>query len=126
MSFLPNYTITVAIAQNLVAIETGKKQFELIPMNAMLLSSLRKSARLASTHYSTQIEGNRLTMEQVSEVVSKKIGGFPGRERDEKEVVNYYKALEYLETKNNIPLTETTIQTIHGWVFKWKKECERI
>jgi len=123
MPFLPNYTITVAIAQNLVAIETGKKQFESIPMNAMLLSSLRKSARLASTHYSTQIEGNRLTMEQVTDVVSKKAEGFPGRERDEKEVVNYYKALEYLETKNNKPLTETTIQTIHGWVLSGRKSA---
>ena len=123
MPFSPNYTITVAIAQNLVAIETGKKQFESIPMNAMLLSSLRKSARLASTHYSTQIEGNRLTMEQVTDVVSKKTGGFPGRERDEKEVVNYYKALEYLETKNNKPLTETTIQTIHGWVLSGRKSA---
>jgi len=123
MPFSPNYTITVAIAQNLVAIETGKKQFESIPMNAMLLSSLRKSARLASTHYSTQIEGNRLTMEQVTDVVSKKAEGFPGRERDEKEVVNYYKALEYLETKNNKPLTETTIQTIHGWVLSGRKSA---
>jgi len=123
MPFSPNYTITVAIAQNLVAIETGKKQFESIPMNAMLLSSLRKSARLASTHYSTQIEGNRLTMEQVTDVVSKKTGGFPGREHDEKEVVNYYKALEYLETKNNKPLTETTIQTIHGWVLSGRKSA---
>ena len=57
MPFSPNYTITITIAQDLVAIETGKKQFESIPINAMLLSSLRKSARLASTHYSTQIEG---------------------------------------------------------------------
>jgi len=92
-------------------------------MNATLLSSLRKSARLASTHYSTQIEGNRLTMEQVKEVVSKKGGVFPERERDEKVVVNYYKALEYLETKHNRPLTETTIQTLHGLVFNGRKSA---
>ena len=123
MPFSPHYTITVAIAQNLVAIETSKTQFEAFPMNATLLSSLRKSARLASTHYSTQIEGNRLTMEQVTDVVSKKAGGLPGRERDEKEVVNYYKALEYLETKNNKPLTETIIQTLHGLVLNGRKSA---
>jgi hypothetical protein len=58
MAFTPNYTITLAIAQNLVAIEEGKKQFESTPINTTLLSSLRKSARLVATHYSTQIERN--------------------------------------------------------------------
>lgn len=123
MPFTPNYTITLSIAQNLVAIEEGKKKFESTPINTVLLSSLRKSARLVATHYSTQIEGNRLTMEQVTEVVSQKVTGFSGRERDEKEVVNYYKALEYIETKNNKPLTEKTIQTIHGLVLNGRKSA---
>lgn len=123
MPFTPNYTITLSIAQNLVAIEEGKKQFESTPINTTLLSSLRKSARLVATHYSTQIEGNRLTMEQVTEVVSQKGSGFSGRERDEKEVVNYYKALEYIETKNNKPLTEKTIQIIHGFVLNGRKSA---
>ncbi|QMU64725.1 MAG: cell filamentation protein Fic [Flavobacteriaceae bacterium] len=123
MPFTPNYTITLSIAQNLVAIEEGKKQFESTPINTTLLSSLRKSARLVATHYSTQIEGNRLTMEQVTEVVSQKKSGFSGRERDEKEVVNYYKALEYIETKNNKLLTEKTIQIIHGLVLNGKKSA---
>ena len=117
MAFTPNYTITLSIAQNLVAIEESKKQFESSPINAILLSSLRKSARLVATHYSTQIEGNRLTMEQVTEVVLQKASGFSGRERDKKEVVNYYKALEYIETKNDKLLTEKTIQIIHGLVL---------
>ena len=123
MPFTPNYTITLSIAQNLVAIEKGKKQFESTPINTTLLSSLRKSARLVATHYSTQIEGNRLTMEQITKVVSQKGSGFSGRERDEKEVVNYYEALEYIETKNKKSLTEKIIQTIHGLVLNGRKSA---
>src|SRR5438034_318119 len=59
-----------------------------------MLASLRKSARLPSTHYSTQIEGNKLTPSQVEDVLSGG-GRFPGRERDETEVRNYYRALEF-------------------------------
>ena len=42
------------------------------------------------------IEGNRLTQEQVDETI-KKEKYFKGRERDEKEVLGYYAALEHLE-----------------------------
>ena len=38
MPFTPNYTITLSIAQNLVAIEEGKKQFESTSINTTLLS----------------------------------------------------------------------------------------
>ena len=42
------------------------------------------------------IEGNRLTQEQVDETINKE-KYFKGRERDEKEVLGYYAALEHLE-----------------------------
>ena len=42
------------------------------------------------------IEGNRLTQEQVSKVIEAS-QHFPGRGRDEKEVLGYYAALEKVE-----------------------------
>lgn len=67
-------------------------------MTVRLLNSPRKSARLVSTHYSTRIEGNRLTREQVREVV---LHGetAPNRERDE---------------------AEAQVQTLHGLVMTSK------
>jgi hypothetical protein len=47
---------------------------------------LRATSRLFSTHYSTMIEGNLLTPEQVGKVIGEH-QHFPGRERDEKEVL---------------------------------------
>src|ERR1700679_2867508 len=67
-------------------IEAAKEAIRYLPMTASVLASLRETARLFSTHYSTMIEGNRLTQEQVSKVLGKR-EHFPGRERDEKEVL---------------------------------------
>jgi hypothetical protein len=50
--------------------------------------SLRETAVLTSTHFSTQIEGNRLTLPEVAAV--RKVAKFPGRERDEIEVPNNF------------------------------------
>lgn len=88
-----------------------------------ILTSLRESARLTSTHYSTQIEGNRLTREQVEEVL--KGSTFPNRKRDELEVKNYFQALEHVDSLLKIDssdIQEQDIQTIHGLVFEGKKK----
>lgn len=117
MKFNPNYTITIEIAKFLVQIEEHKDAFSKKPLTAKLLTSLRKSARLISTHYSTQIEGNRLSMEQVEQVVKQK-GVFANSERDETEVANYYKALEYIEKIQKEDFSEKIIKTIHSLVMK--------
>ncbi len=117
MKFNPKYTITLEIAKYLVQIEAHKDAFSKKPLTAKLLTSLRKSARLIATHYSTQIEGNRLSMVQVEQVVKQK-GGFAYRERDEVEVANYYKALEYIEKIKKEDFSEKIIQTIHSLVMK--------
>jgi Fic family protein len=96
MPFAPRFTITTAIASALMRIEAAKESLRHLPINTSVLASLRETARLYSTHYSTMIEGNRLTQEQVSKVVKKR-QHFPGRERDEREVLGYYAALDKLE-----------------------------
>jgi Fic family protein len=64
------------------------------------------------------IEGNRLTQEQVSKVVEGR-AHFPGRERDEKEVLGYYTALETVErlARDNHPISEEQIRTLHARVM---------
>ena len=59
-------------------------------------ASLRETARLYITHYSTMIVGYRLDTNQ-TEVVLKHKGHFSERERDEHEVKGYYTALEHVE-----------------------------
>lgn len=118
MPFTPKFTITPRLATCLMRIEAVKQAVQDLPITPSVLASLRETARLFSTHYSTMIEGNRLTQEQVSKVIEDK-QHFPGRERDEKEVLGYYAALEKLEqlAAAGSAVTETHIQTLHALVM---------
>lgn len=98
-------------------LESLRKEIELLPMTVTVLRSLIETSRLQSTHYSTMIEGNMLTQEEVKEVVLK--DKTVGRERDEKEVLGYYKAISWLEKEiaKNEPLTQNSIKQIHAIVM---------
>jgi Fic family protein len=121
MAFTPIYFISATIANDLMAIEALKERVKLLPVTPSLLRSLRLSAKYQSAHYSTQIEGNRLTQREVEQVLAdnKKIAG---RERDENEIKGYFAALERFEKQIDVPLSEKTIQTLHALVEGGGKE----
>lgn len=116
--FKPKYKFSKKIISSLMKIEAVKGQFEFLPVTPRLLATLRKSARLLSTHYSTKIEGNRLSQEEVNSVVG---GGKAekGKKRDEAEVKGYYAALDELEkiVGQGTPITELEIQKLHAMVM---------
>lgn len=118
MPFSPQFQITSKIANCLMRVEAAKQSVQDLPITPSVLATLRETARLFSTHYSTMIEGNRLTQDQVSKVIEDKLH-FPGRERDEKEVLGYYASLEKLEQFASVgdPVTELQIQTLHAPVM---------
>jgi|HubBroStandDraft_6_1064221.scaffolds.fasta_scaffold180519_1 Fic family protein len=114
----PVFTITPPIATGLMRIEAVKQAIQTLPITPRVLANLRETARLFSTHYSTMIEGNRLTQEQVAQV----IGGdqhFPGRERDQDEVKGYYAALDEAErmAKRHDKVSEAIVQKLHALVM---------
>jgi Fic family protein len=118
MPFEPKFTITPSIASALMRIEAAKQAIRDLPITPSVLATLRETARLFSTHYSTAIEGNRLTQEQVARVIEQR-GHFPGRERDEKEVLGYYAALEKVERLSTARgvVAEKDIQILHALVM---------
>jgi len=63
MVFTPDFQITAALTKCLMDVEASRQAVSSLPITVSVLTSLRESARLISTHYSTQIEGNRLTQE---------------------------------------------------------------
>ena len=93
----PRYTITPAIARGLMEIEAARAVVENTPLPPAVEAELRHRARVRSTHYSTRIEGNRLTLAQAAEVVAGRKTTFHGRERDVSEVRNYWNALLRME-----------------------------
>ena len=116
--FHPIFTITPAVANSLMRIESVRQAIEILPINSRVLASLRETARLFSTHYSTMIEGNRLTREQVAKVIADD-RHFPGRERDQDEVKGYYAALDEVDmlAKRQGKVAEATIQKLHALVM---------
>jgi Fic family protein len=118
IKFEPNYVISSKVMNCLIRIEAAKQKILHLPLTSTVLASLRETARLYTTYYSTMIEGNRLDPDQV-EVVLKHQGHFPGRERDEQEVKGYYAALTQVEkwATQGVSITEKMIQTLHALVM---------
>jgi Fic family protein len=110
--FEPNFTYTSAIVRLLTNISASRE----IILNSPLIPNwevhLRHEAMIHSAHSSTSIEGNRLSLDQVSDLAV-------GREvmatrKDKQEVLNYLKVLENLDKIiEGDKITEKGILNIH-------------
>jgi hypothetical protein len=94
--FKPNFRLTPVTASALMMIEGCRQAIEALPIDAAVLQQLRETAALATTRYSTFIEGNRPTLPEVR--AARDGRKFPGRERDEIEVRNHFRALAWMES----------------------------
>ena len=116
----PVYTISPTIARGLMEIEAAKAVVDHTPLSPAIEAELRYKARIRSTHYSTRIEGNRLTLKQAQRVIEDKQKGKRLQQRDVKEVRNYWDALLKVEdlAGKNTAFSEDLIRQIHGIVEK--------
>lgn len=112
------YTFTPAIVRALMEIEAARQAVQLTVLPPAIAEALRQTARLRATHYSTRIEGNRLTLAEAQQAVMEG-RRFPGRERDVREVQNYYRALQQVEAwaEREAPITEELIRKLHALIF---------
>lgn len=116
--FAPRYTLTPGIVRQLVAIEASRGAIQRSGLTPAEHEALRHQARLRSTHFSTRIEGNRLTLEEARRVVTERGEPWQGRERDVAEVRHYWHALRRVEewVASGLPVDETRLRRLHGWV----------
>jgi len=114
----PVYSITPKAARLLMAIETARAEVEHTPLPPTVEAELRRQARVRATHYSTRIEGNRLTLAEAEQAIAGASTDFRGRERDVGEVRNYWNALlraeEWAEARR--PVSEDLIRRLHALV----------
>ena len=84
------------------------------------MGELRRHAIALSVHYSTRIEGNRLTLEQVESLLRGRQIAAPISQQQE--ALNYREAMQYAQVVANASfathLTEETVKTIHFLVTK--------
>ncbi|HBR19409.1 MAG: cell filamentation protein Fic [Planctomycetes bacterium GWC2_45_44] len=116
----PLYSISPAIVRGLMEIEAAKAVVENTPLTPAVETELRYKARVRSTHYSTRIEGNRLTLKEAQDVIEKKKTNLHGRQRDVKEVRNYWDALLKVEdwAARKVDFSEDLIRRLHAIVEK--------
>src|SRR5436305_161445 len=114
----PRYALTPAVVRSLLQVEAARAAIEHTPVPPGAAEELRRRARLRSTHFSTRIEGNRLTLAEAEEVIQGGRVRFHGRERDVHEVRHYWHALLRVEewAAAGAPLTEDRIRRLHGLV----------
>ena len=116
----PLYSLNTAIVRGLMKIEAAKAVIENTPLTPAVEAELRYKARVRSTHYSTRIEGNRLTLKEAQDVIEKKKTNLHGRQRDVKEVRNYWDALLKVEdwAARKVDFSEDLIRRLHSIVEK--------
>jgi len=113
--FQPNFRYTDKIVNNLTQIAVARELILNSPLVPKWEVSLRREAIIRSAHSSTAIEGNRLSLEQVSDLAH-------GREvmatrKDKQEVLNYLKVLEDInKLTNGKEITEKDLLNIHKLV----------
>ncbi len=103
--YSPKYKISNKILKNLNRISAAHNLIVNAPLIPKWESKLRKEAMIRSAHFSTSIEGNKLTINEVRAIFEGK--EVYARPRDKQEVLNYKKVLEFI---NKEP--EPTIETI--------------
>src|SRR3989338_9121036 len=114
--FNPRYKLTDKILGDLTAIAEAKgiiDRAKILPQQEL---RLRRQAIIRMTHHSTEIEGNKLNMQQVEALYARKKIDAP--DRDIHEVRNYLNALKYIEkvVAEKKPITEKVILQIHKLV----------
>ena len=115
--FQPKFTYTNNIVRLLTRISSAREIILNSPLIPKWEVALRREAIIHSAHSSTSIEGNRLSLEQVSDLAH-------GREvmatrKDKQEVLNYLNVLENIEgVLKGSSLSNQDILNVHRMVTK--------
>ncbi|MBI4388318.1 MAG: Fic family protein [Candidatus Omnitrophica bacterium] len=118
MDYQPHYRTTASMIRCLGKIEASREIVENLDIPLDLEREFRRDASAKMSHYSTKIEGNRLTLKQTKELLAGK--EVFARDIDKREVINYYDCLEFIQQicKTRRPLTEKLIKEIHSIIQK--------
>ncbi|MBI2034256.1 MAG: Fic family protein [Candidatus Levybacteria bacterium] len=113
--YTPIFTIINSILKNIGIIEAAKEVIDHAPLLPYYEKQFQKDAMIRTVHYGTHIEGNELSLNQAEKVIQGQ--DVVARQRDVQEVINYRKAMEYIEKlkiKNEkLKINEDFIKELH-------------
>lgn len=120
------FKYTDKLVLSLLNIEKYNTALEYLYLPTRVKQKMIYDAKLKKTHFSTSIEGNILSYNQVAKVIENK--DVEARITPEQEVKNYWEALTFLEDSKNekINLSENFIFELHDIIDKKKEKKNRI
>jgi len=116
--FEPNFRRTDPLIEMITRIEVARDRILRSPIVPRWEAELRREAVARSAHHSTSIEGNPLSLEEVTQLLAGR--DVLARPRDRQEVLNYAAVLRYIDRHlmgRERPVTEEAIRRLHGLVM---------
>lgn len=118
--YKPKFIITNKILKNIGIIEASKEVIDHAPLLPYYEKQFRDDALARTVHYGTHIEGNALNLNEAEKVLMGEV--VVARERDIQEVINYRKAMEFineLKVENGeLKVDEEVIKKLHKITVK--------
>lgn len=113
MAFVPRFEYSHAMVRRLMAIDATRALIDVLAVPPEAALMMRFEARRASTHYSTSIEGNELGLDEVRRALA--LADRTGS-RQQQEVRNYWRALEWVERQidEGPRIDEVFIRRLHA------------
>ncbi len=105
----PKYIFTPKISQYLQIIEAAKSVIDAINIPPEVEMNIRRQSLLKSSLFSARIEGNTLTLEELTRT--------PSKDQKKVEVINILKGLQMVQKRGGRDLTITFIKDLHKKVM---------
>ncbi|GIW61884.1 MAG: hypothetical protein KatS3mg089_0736 [Patescibacteria group bacterium] len=105
----PKYIFTPKISQYLQIIEAAKSVIDTINIPPEVGMNIRRQNLLKSSLFSARIEGNTLTLEELTRI--------PSKDQKKVEVINILKGLQMVQKRGARDLTITFIKDLHKKVM---------
>jgi len=113
--YTPKFIITNRMLKNIGVIEASREVIDHAPLLPYYEKQFRNDALIRTVHYGTHIEGNELNLDQAEKVLAGQ--GVVARDRDIQEVINYRKAMEFIDNirinDEGLMINENFIKKLH-------------
>lgn len=106
----PRYTFTTKISEQLQRIEAAKEVIDAITIPPEIETNIRRQSILKSSLFSARIEGNPLTLDDITRV--------PSKDQKKQEVYNILKGLQLVQRRGARDISVTFIKELHDKVMQ--------
>ncbi len=114
----PKYSLTPNIIQLLSSIEGSREVVDAIAVPPAIENNIRRQSSLKTSLYSARIEGNELTLEELSRG--------PSKTQQKAEVFNTLKALNWMLGRSKKDISEKEILELHEILMKGLIEIDNL